>query len=233
MRNALGTAVLLVVSGLSVGSVDAPAAPPSRTTADPSPITLFNGKNLDGWSVHIRHADNSDPKTDVKGVFKVEDGVIHVSGEEFGCLTTDKAFSNYKVSLEFKWGEKRWSPREKAVRDSGILVHVVGPDKVWPKSVECQIQEHDCGDFYLVDGATIAIDGKIEKSYKKKTEDAEKPRGEWNTVEVVCDGATVTNIINGKTVNTGTDSNPSSGRILLQSEGAEVFFRNVVLTPLK
>ena len=80
---------------------------------------------------------------------------------------------------------------------------------------------------------TIEIDGKIEKQYKKKSEDAEKPRGEWNTVEVVCDGASVTNIINGKTVNTGTNASESKGKIVLQSEGAEIFFRNVVLTPLK
>ena len=73
-------------------ALDAPAAPPAATSADPAPITLFNGKNLDGWSIHIRHADKSDPKADPKGVFKVEDGVIHVSGEEFGCLTTDKEY---------------------------------------------------------------------------------------------------------------------------------------------
>lgn len=233
MRIATGSAAFVLSYGLAVALDGAVAAPPGGSAADPSSITLFNGKNLEGWSIHIRHADKSDPKLDPKGVFRVEGGVIHVSGEEFGCLTTEKDFADYKVSLEFKWGEKRWPPREKVVRDSGILVHVVGPDKVWPRSVECQIQEHDCGDFYLVDGATITINGKIEKRYRKKSEDAEKPNGEWNKVEVVCDGGTVANIINGKSVNTGTDSNPARGRILLQSEGAEVYFRNIVLTPLR
>jgi Domain of Unknown Function (DUF1080) len=231
MRTATCSAVLVLISGLA--AVDASAAPPARSAAAPAPIALFNGKDLSGWTLHIRHADKSDPTADPKGVFKVENGVIHVSGEEFGCLTTDKEYDNYKVSLEFKWGEKRWPPRENVVRDSGILVHVIEPLKVWPRSVECQIQEHDCGDFYLVSGASIVIDGKRETKYKKKSADDEKPHGEWNTVEVVCDGGTVTNIINGKTVNTGTDASETRGKIVLQSEGAEVFFRNVVLTPLK
>lgn len=216
----------------SAAALDAPASPPS-STADPAPIPLFDGKSLNGWSVHIRHADKSDPSADPKRVFQVEDGVIHVSGEEFGCLTTEEEYADYKVSLEFKWGEKRWPPRENVVRDSGVLVHVVGPMKVWPRSIECQIQEHDCGDFYLVDGATIGINGEIEKRYWKKSEDAEKPRGEWNTVEVVCEGGDVTNIVNGKVVNKGTDASVRRGKILLQSEGAEIYFRNVVLTPLK
>jgi hypothetical protein len=209
------------------------AAPPAGAAKDVTPIVLFNGKNLDGWTISINHADKSDPKADPKGVFKVEDGVIHVSGEEFGCLTTEKEYGDYKVSLEFKWGEKRWPPRQNAVRDSGILVHVIEPVKVWPRSIECQIQEHDCGDFYLVGGASIVIDGKVQKGRWIKSEDAEKPRGEWNKVEVVCDGGTVTNIINGKAVNTGTDASERRGKILLQSEGAEIFFRNIVLTPLK
>ncbi|APW60240.1 3-keto-disaccharide hydrolase [Paludisphaera borealis] len=233
MRIAIRSVVLVLSFGLAVALADASAAPPARSAADAAPVSLFNGKDLSGWTIHLNHSDKSDPKADPKGVFQVKDGVIHVSGEEFGCLTTDKEFDNYKVSLEFKWGEKRWPPRENAVRDSGILVHVVGPDKVWPRSVECQIQEHDCGDFYLVDGATIVIDGKLEKQYKKKSADHEKPNGEWNTVEVVCDGGTVTNIINGKIVNTGTDASEKRGKIVLQSEGAELFFRNVVLTPLK
>ena len=193
---------------------------------------LFNGKDLSGWSIFIPHKDKSDPRTDTKGIFRVEDGVIHVSGEEFGCLTTDEEFKDYRLLVEFKWGEKKWPPREKAVRDSGILLHGVGPDKVWTKSIECQIQEHDCGDFYMVDGTSIVVDGKREPRYKKKTKDAEKPTGEWNTIEVVCDGDKITNIVNGVMVNEGSMASVMKGKIVLQSEGAEVFYRKVELTPL-
>jgi hypothetical protein len=205
-----------------------------RTIADDSgsPIALFNGRDLSGWYIFIKHGDGKSDTNDPKGVFKVEDGIIHVSGEEFGCLTTTKEFADYHLTVEFKWGTKKWPPREDKPRDSGILLHCVGPDKVWTKSIECQIQEHDCGDFWLVDGTTIEVDGELVKRYRKKTRDAEKPTGEWNTVEVICRGDRITNIVNGVTVNEGVHASETKGKILLQSEGAEVFYRKVELRPL-
>lgn len=199
-------------------------------------VSLFNGKDLAGWYTFTRHADKSaDPYADPKGVFKVEDGVIHISGEEFGCLTTKQEYGNYRLSLEVKWGAKKWPPRdgEKTPRDSGILMHCVGPDKVWTKSIECQIQERDFGDFYLVGGTTIDVNGKTEKGRAVRTTDAEKPLGEWNVVEVICDGDTITNIVNGVVVNKATKASVARGKIVLQSEGAEVFYRNITITPLE
>lgn len=206
------------------------------------PVKLFNGKDLSGWSIYVRHNEKGvDPRKDTKGIFKVEDGVIHISGEEFACLTTDKEYENYHLKLEFKWGEKRWKPRETAKRDSGLLYHCTGPDKVWTKSVECQIQETDCGDFYMVDGTSAVIGGKREPRFSKKLKDSEKPNGQWNTVEVICQGDTVKHIVNGEVVGEATGLSLDKegkkpltrGRILLQSEGAEVYYRNVVLTPIK
>jgi hypothetical protein len=204
------------------------------------PKLLFNGKDLDGWTIWIRHVDDAgkpqkeiDPRTDPNGTFKVEDGMIHVSGAEFGCLTTKDEFENYHLTVEFKWGEKRYHERKNAVRDSGILLHCTGPDKIWTKSIECQVQEGDCGDFWLVSGTTIKVDGALQTTYRKKTRDAERPSGEWNTVEVICDGDRITNIVNGVVVNEGTEASVTRGRILLQSEGAEVWFRKVELRPLK
>jgi hypothetical protein len=230
MRNGRHRAGAALALGLSL----AWAVPMVPARADDKAISLFNGKDLSGWTIFIRHADKSDPRSDPKGVFKVEDGVIHISGEEFGCLTTEREFENYRLTVEFKWGEKKWPPRAKPTdrRDSGILMHCVGPDKVWTKSIECQIQEHDCGDFHMVDGTTIEIDGKPTKSRVIKKTDAEKPNGEWNTIEVVCDGDKITNIVNGVVVNEGTHASVTKGRILLQSEGAEVYYRKVELQPL-
>lgn len=215
-----------------------PLAPPAARD-DIEVGHLFNGKDLANWTTFIRHVDDRgkpqpdvDPKADPKGTFKVEDGLIHVSGAEFGCLTTKGEFENYHLTVEFKWGKARYFERKDKVRDSGILVHCVGPDKVWTKSIECQIQEGDCGDFWMVAGTTIKVDGKLEKSFKKKKKDAEKPSGEWNTVEVICDGGKITNVVNGVVVNEGTDASVTKGRILLQSEGAEVFYRRVDLKPL-
>jgi hypothetical protein len=63
--------------------------------------------------------------------------------------------------------------------------------------------------------------------------DVEKPVGQWNTLEAICDGDKITNILNAKVVNVGTKSTHTKGKILFQSEGAEVFFRKVDLKPLK
>jgi hypothetical protein len=220
-------AVALLTAARPILSDDAPSVGPKK---------LFNGKDLEGWTIWIRHVDDDgkprkeiNPRTDPKGVFKVEDGMIHVSGAEYGCLTTKDEYADYHLTVEFKWGKNRYLDRKDKVRDSGILMHCVGPDKVWTRSIECQIQEGDCGDFWLVDGTTIKVDGKLEKSYKKKKKDAEKPTGEWNTVEVICIGGKITNIVNGVVVNEGTEASVTRGRILLQSEGAEVWYRRVEL----
>src|SRR5438876_3153565 len=62
--------------------------------------------------------------------------------------------------------------------------------------------------------------------------DVEKPIGEWNQYEITCQGDTIKLVINGKLVNEGTNAELTKGKILLQSEGAEIHFRNVELKPL-
>jgi len=227
------TLALASVALASLASLAGMTARADDPKSESRTISLFNGRDLTGWSIYVQHFDGSDPTRDTKGVFKVENGVIHISGQEFGGLTTDKEYENYRLTVEFKWGTKRWPPRENAVRDSGILLHCVGPAKVWTRSIECQIQEHDCGDFWMVDGTTIVVDGKVERQRKIKKLDAEKPTGEWNTVEVICDGDKITNIVNGVVVNSGSKASVTRGKILLQSEGAEVFYRKVELRPLE
>src|SRR5258705_2839402 len=100
--NAMRNGQRPVWAALGLGLILALPVVPAR--ADDEAIKLFNGKDLSGWSIFIRHdpKEDLDPRADPKGVFKVEDGVIHISGQEFGCLTTDKEFENYRVKLEFK-----------------------------------------------------------------------------------------------------------------------------------
>jgi hypothetical protein len=245
--------------------------------ADPvkDPIKLFNGKDLTNFYTFLGspakgekpYGKNNDPEK----VFTVENGMIRVSGKVFGCFVTEEEYENYHLVVEFKWGEKTWAPREKAARDSGILLHCVGPDGaaggVWLESIECQMIEGGTGDFILVKGktqptmtATVEKRGgqsyynakgepanfppgrinwwgrdsgwKDVKGFRGK-EDVENPVGEWNTLECVCAGDTITNILNGKVVNKGTSASHTKGKILFQSEGAEVFFRKIELWPLK
>lgn len=231
---------------------------------------LFNGKDLAGWETYLSTPGGAkgDPigvGKDPDGIFGVKDGAIRIDGRVWGALTTLESFENYRLRLEFKWGEKKWPPRESAKRDSGVLYHAVGAHGVtygaWMRSFESQVQEGDCGDFHSLDGVTVDVEavtvdvdgGKnlkyapgaaIEAGVHRRivhSEDAEKP-GAWNVMEIVAKGDTVEHIVNGKTVfraknlRQQVDGQPvplTKGRIQLQSEGAEVFYRKIEIRPLE
>jgi hypothetical protein len=188
---------------------------------------------------------------DPDNVFKLTNGVLHISGQYYGYLATKQTnFANYKLVAEFKWGDKSWPPRETNACDSGILVHCGGKDQVWPKSIEAQIIEGGTGDILVVNGAYLTVDGvtkgpaiarfdrpgrnpwRDEKGFRGPHE-IEQPRGEWNRMEILCDGDKVAITVNGHKTLEGVNASPRSGKILIQSEGAEIFFRRLDVYPLK
>ena len=194
---------------------------------------LFNGKDISGWYTFLKTKGKSnDPDT----VFSVTNGLLKITGKEFGYIVTEKSFDNFHLIVEFKWGEKKYPPREDKVRDNGICYYVVPTDRVWPRSVECQIQEGDCGDFWLIDSVTAIVDGVQQGPTKNtrviKKKDNEKPTGEWNRVEVIANKGKCTHIVNGVIVNEATDVSLRSGRILIQSEGAEIYYRKIDIKEL-
>jgi Domain of Unknown Function (DUF1080) len=194
---------------------------------------------------------NSDPDH----VFQVENGVIHISGKEMGYIITKQPYHDFYLRAEFKWGEGTYGEREGKARDSGILYNVQGEQKVWPRSVEFQILEGGTGDFWMTDGAALTgrdgkrVEGppgsslKIDRIGKGPSQNVvgfrdpigefEKPHGQWNVLELITHRKDVKQYVNGKLANEGTGPFPADGKILFQSEGAEVFFRNMKLYPLK
>lgn len=231
-------ALALVVAALLI--------PAALTAADGKVIKLFNGRNLEGFDTFLREQGlNNDPNH----VFRVHDGMVHVSGEEYGYFITKGEYENYELTVEFKWGEETHPPRKGRARDSGILYHVIGPDKVWPQSIEFQMIEGGTGDVIVVGGASLTVKGETKDSgrfdrfgkgpwkdvagYRDPENEVEKPHGEWNVIEMIADEDHVKYWVNGTVVNEGTDASLTRGRILFQSEGAEVFFRNIELRPLK
>ena len=193
---------------------------------------LFNGKNLDGWYIYLqKDVGNQNPDS----AFMIQDKMLYVTGKSVGYICTKNQYKNFHLILEFKWGEKKYPPRLKDKRDSGILYGFASdnPDKIWPKSYECQIQEGDCDDFWLASGIELTVNGKkYTKERVPKTTDAEKPNGEWNTMEVIAINGKCTHIVNGVVVNEGTDANVREGKIALQTEAAEMYFRNIRLAKL-
>ncbi|MGH9718648.1 MAG: 3-keto-disaccharide hydrolase, partial [Bryobacteraceae bacterium] len=122
--------------------------------ADPR---LFNGKDLSGFDTFLKDKGlNNDPEH----VFRIHDGMVHVSGVEYGYFVTKGEYENYHLTLEFKWGDATHPPRKDLARDSGILYHVAGPHQVWPLSIEFQFIEGRTGEVILVgDGSSLTRDG--------------------------------------------------------------------------
>jgi len=229
---------------------------------------LYNGENLDNFDMYIGtplkdHEDLHDSAT-VEKVFSVieEDGekIIRISGEVNGSLATRDTFSNYHLQLVFKWGEEIYT-----TQNSGLLYHSFGEFGAalgtWMTNIECQLKHENVGDTYLMNntycktGVAKISDKLVYKSggevlefgkdYNgpgiKKAVDAEKPVGEWNTVELYSVGRTTVHVVNGEVtmVNTYTgidvdgDILPlTSGKIQLQSEGGDLYVKTLRIRPI-
>ena len=244
-------ALLLMVAVLAFGG-RSQSMPESSIPAHDAAVVLFDGKDLSQFDTFVRgRALNADPT----GVFRVENGLIHVSGYEMGYIVTKRSFHRFYLRAEFRWGEGTFAERKGLARDSGILYNVQGENKVWPRSLEFQIKEGETGDFWMTDGAALtgadgtrvtgpagrALNiGHIGKGpqqdvtgFRNTLGELEKPRGEWNLLEMVVEDKVIHQYVNGVLANVGTDPFPTEGKILFQSEGAEVFFRDMSVYPLK
>ncbi len=243
---------------------------------------LLNGKDLSGWDTYLGPpfpAVGEDRKgveaiglnKDPKQVFSMvtEDGLpaLHISGEQFGGISTVQEYENYHLQLQFKWGKNKYHPKENAKMDSGVLFHANGPHGAdagfWMQSQEFQIQEGDCGDYWGVAGGIFDVpvrkQGEKDWIYDTAGEmaafseqspngrhamrltDAEKPAGQWNTIDLYAYRDTAVFMVNGKVVMAlynswrpkGKGTEPlTKGKIQLQSEGAEIFYRNVRILPV-
>jgi hypothetical protein len=89
-----------------------------------APVLEFNGKDLSGFYTYLHVSKYADPK----GVFTVKDGLLDISGEEFGGLTTREQYHDYVLIAEWKWGDRTFGSRKNNARDSGLLLHCVGSD---------------------------------------------------------------------------------------------------------
>ena len=234
-------------------------------------IRPFDQKDLGSFTTWLKKTGREDPDH----VFRLENGVLRCGDEDQGYVATRESYKDFHLSVEYRWGRK--NPNDKYVRNSGVLLHGVGPDGsqngVWMMSIECQLAQGCEGDLILIKGKTadgspypatitsttrVAEDGKTrwqkegqptvysgkqfwwskhQPHFKELIDtrgehDVASPLGEWTKVECVCKGSRITIKINGETVNECFDANPAAGKILLQSEGHEVFFRNLELRPL-
>jgi len=261
------------------------------STASPTPlpgpaadgwVSLFNGRNLDGWYTYLtKYGKNNDPQ----GSVRVDNGMLHILGNpatetvEAGYIATNQEYSNYRLRLEYKWGSTRFAPRLEAKRDNGILIHVVGPDRVWPTCMEMQVQESDVGDAIPVTGVRYmgvnpgaglppwptapnanALVSSTERRRTPRFGDFEK-LDDWNVLDVIVREDSAAFVVNGRIVNSvfkmerpdpfppvpapgGAPQNAQTaadakfvrldrGRIALEVEYAETWFKSIALRPLR
>jgi hypothetical protein len=261
--------ITTLVAALALGWPD-PQATPGAASGGWTP--LFNGRDLTGWYTFLqKHGKDSDPDK----VITIEGGAIHLykhadEGSEvvMGYIGTQKEYGNYHLRLQYRWGEKKFKPRYSLPRDAGLYYHVTGPDAVWPRSLQFQIEQTNVGDLIALHGMQLdsSIDPKtraekmptflpLDKAgaphvlggkgiaYQKHLR-GEFERDGWNTVEVIARGDSTTHVLNGQVVNEGRrvrfvdpqEQGPARpltrGRIALEIEAAELYFRDVEIKSL-
>lgn len=200
--------------------------------------SLFNGKDLSGWTMDVPSLDNN---PDGKKPFIVRDGKLVSLADPRGHLVTDETYSDYMLTVEYRFSGQPGN--------CGVLVHASTPRRLYdmfPQSVEVQMQHQHAGDFWCIGedikvpdmvarrgpASNWGVDGNKARRIANLTDDSENPLGEWNEMVILCRRDRVTVWVNGDMVNSGYGATATSGKIAIQAEGSEVEFRKVELSPL-
>jgi hypothetical protein len=215
------------------------------------------GFNKPGYDVFTVIEENKEP-------------VLRISGEIYGCVISKEEYSNYHLSLKVKWGDKKWDPRKKLLKDSGILYNSIGPVgtdywRSWMLSQEFQIMEGHMGDFWSQLNSAIDIKAYIpegdmmnavaDKSqpfipfgkdgvsgFCMRSANYENAPGEWNTIELISFNGKSLHIVNGhvvmilsnsRYVKDGKTFPMIKGKIQIQSEAAEVYYKDIKIRNLE
>ena len=224
----------VLAGGMSHVGAAADAVAPERVTA------LFNGSNLSGWEADVPDHDK-DPN--IPPSFVVRDGLLVSMGNPKGHLVSTQVFRDYRLVVEYRFPGKGGN--------CGVLVHASTPRalyKMFPQSIEVQMQSGDAGDFWCIQEDIKVPDMETRRPRKPTekwggaegdarrilnlTDGSEKPLGEWNTMVIEARARTLRVWVNGTLVNDGFDATADQGRIALQAEGTEVEFRKVEIGPL-
>lgn len=201
--------------------------------------------NLSGWSCYFDKFEPYQQKiaeiedgilvSKQRDTWKIKDGVLICSGKPLGYLYTNDSYSDFTLTLQWRW------PDEKSPGKGGVLIDTTGANKIWPKSLEAQINANSAGDFWALDGYELTGPPERTKSLShkeygqlvniSKITPAENPPGQWNSYKIIAKGKTVTLIINDKLVNKAARTNTSGGKICITSEGTAIEFKNIKILP--
>ncbi len=201
--------------------------------------SLFDGKSLKGWYMDVPDLQKD---SSLRKPFIVREGLLVSLGTPGGHLISEKSYENYTLEFEYRFAGKPGN--------CGVLVHASTPRSLYgmfPKSIEVQMMHSNAGDFWCIQEDIQVENMEQRRGPKEKwgisegkerriinlTDNSEKPLGEWNRMKIKCEGDKVTVWVNGDLVNDGFGATAQKGQIALQAEGAEVEFKNLILTPHK
>jgi hypothetical protein len=203
-------------------------------------VSLFNGKDLTGWTADVPDKDK-DPN--LRPSFIVRDGMLVSLGTPRGHLLTDNVYRNYRLEVEYRFPGKPGN--------CGVLVHAStlrALSRMFPQSIEVQMNHEHAGDFWCIHENIEVPDMETRRPRKEGqnyggtagdarrilnlTDGSEKPLGEWNTMVIEARDRTVTVWVNGDLVNNGFNATADRGKLAIQAEGAEVEFRKLEIGPL-
>lgn len=209
-----------------------------HTAAFPQ-FSLFDGKSLAGWYMDVPDLQQD---SSLRKPFIVRDGLLVSLGTPGGHLITAKTYENYTLEFNYRFAGEPGN--------CGVLVHASTPRSLYgmfPKSIEVQMMHSNAGDFWCIQEDIQVEDMEKRRGLKESwgvtegkerrimnlTDNSEKPLGEWNQMKIKCEGDRITVWVNGDLVNDGYGATAQKGQIALQAEGAEVEFKDLVLTPIK
>lgn len=209
-----------------------------KSPAQPQTASLFNGKDLTGWHADVPEMDKD---ATLKSPFIVRNSLLVSLGNPGGHLITNNVYQNYRLHVEYRFAS--------TPGNCGVLVHASKPRALYdmfPQSIEVQMENKNAGDFWCIVEDITVPDMETRRGPKEKwgitegknrripnlTDNSENPVGEWNTMIIECLGREIKVWVNDDLVNYGFDCTAEKGQIALQSEGSEVEFRKILLTPI-
>src|ERR1043166_5971882 len=208
-------------------------------------VPLFNGKEFTGWTFFLENKGfNADGNARISDFATVKPGgIIEINPQMHGALMTERDFLNYDLHAEYRWADPK--PGD----DSGLFLRI-RPPFVWDavhgeqaRFYMFQVQPGNTGDLWVMGYSEALLKTDAKRSYKPfgeldltpggyirrhlKSRDAERPLGEWNSLDESLDGKTIKAFVNGQLVNEGTALVDLPGRIGLESERGRIQYRNI------
>lgn len=230
------------------------------STPDPEWVSIFNGRDLSGWTPKFAKHPLGE---NYNNTFRVEQGVLVVSydrwtelDEQFGHLFYETPFSHYRIRLEYRFvGEQVPGGPDWALRNNGIMVHAQPPETMglnqdFPDSVEVQLLGRDgvtprTTANLCTPGLSVLLNGERSQDHCFLSQHQGPAPGEWASIEVEVQGnEVIRHIVDGEVVMEyfqplldepkpwSSSAALSSGYIALQAESHGTEIRNIEIMVL-